>query len=54
MTSERLLNTSIEVIHLPKTFIPPQKKSSGYNAPDRFYILVSLLVNFLFRPRAVD
>jgi len=32
MTSERLLHMSIEVLYLPKKFIPP-KQISGY-APD--------------------
>jgi len=30
LTSERLLNMSVEVLYLPKNFIPPPKKNSGY------------------------
>jgi len=33
MTSERLLNTSIEVLYLPQNFYTSQKQISGY-APD--------------------
>jgi len=40
MTSERLLNMSIEVLYLPRNFYTPPKKSSGYAPGTGFVCLI--------------